>query len=506
MIIVPALKDIESNSLSSAETRLAQLLHRIDGPDDAVAFHSVKLRSHRFKQQAEVDFVVFWKGVVFLVEVKGGGVRKYDGKWYSVDRREDWHELRESPMEQARGGMYALKTILREDGLGWFAAEAVVFTPDIDSPPPSVEWDSSHWWAREAATVHGLTEALDRVAEAAPQTPPKVPVASARQLRDRLYGEFTRLPVVDVHRGAVLEEQVIATQGQARVLAGLAVNPRLLVYGGAGTGKSLILAEAAREEAQRGRSVLITYRSPELTRFFGSLVQGFGIDLTPFAELAEGTSYDVVFVDEAQDLMNAEGMDAFDNAVKGGRAAGRWRMFLDPNNQARVDGEFDPDVHELVSSEGALFSLGTNVRNTKAIVHVVQEYLGADVGDPGIVAGEAVNWVTIGDAADPLGAAESKAVDLAAQGVRKRDIWIIDVGSTASPYTSPRGVTITSPRYAKGLEAEHVVVCGLPGEYDDRSIAAFYVAVTRARVALHILVSKADKRALMTLLKPLEKR
>ena len=90
--------------------------------------------------------------------------------------------------------------------------------------------------------------------------------------------------------------------------------------------------------------------------------------------------------------------------------------------------------------------------------------------------------------------------------MRKRDIWIIDVGSTEAPHLSPRGITITSPRFAKGLEAEHVIVCGLPSDYDSQSTAAFYVGVTRARVALRILVSKADKRALKALLKTLEKR
>ncbi len=506
MILVPALKDIESLSKSSAETRFAQLLQRTDAPDDAVAFHSVKLRSHDVKQQAEVDFVVYWRGVVILVEVKGGGVRKYEGKWWSVDRRGDWHELRESPMEQARGGMYALKDILRQDGLGWFPAEAVVFTPDIEAPPTNLEWQASHWWAQDAATVEGLTAALDRVAAEGRPAPPRVSVAGARQLRDRLYGQFTRMPVVDIHRGAVLEEQVVATKGQARVLAGLADNPRLLVYGGAGTGKSLILAEAARQEAQRGRSVLITYRSPELTRFFRPLVEGFGIDLTPFSDLAQGRSYEAIFVDEAQDLMNAQGMDAFDKAVEGGRAHGRWRMFLDPNNQAHVDGEFDPEVHELVRSEGASFTLGTNVRNTKAIVHVVQEYLRADVGDPGIVAGEAVEWLSLDDGTDPVAAAEAKALDLCSQGARKEQIWILDVSSAEAPFASPKGLTLTSPRFAKGLEAEHVIVCGLPGVYDDRATAAFYVGVTRARVALHILASKADRRALKGLLKPLEQR
>lgn len=93
MILVPSLGDIETTSRSEAERRLARLLRDVDGDGDAVAFYSVGLRSHRYKQQAEVDFVILWRGTVVVVEVKGGGVRKHDGNWYSVDRRGDWHKL-----------------------------------------------------------------------------------------------------------------------------------------------------------------------------------------------------------------------------------------------------------------------------------------------------------------------------------------------------------------------------------------------------------------------------
>ncbi|OSC45216.1 NERD nuclease, partial [Streptomyces sp. 4F] len=111
MILVPDLTDIERNASSDAERRVARLLRDVEGDPDAVAFHSVKLRSHAYKQQAEADFVILWKKVVILVEVKGGGVRKFDGAWYSVDRREDWHKLSGSPMEQARSAMHALRDI-----------------------------------------------------------------------------------------------------------------------------------------------------------------------------------------------------------------------------------------------------------------------------------------------------------------------------------------------------------------------------------------------------------
>ena len=34
-------------------------------------------------------------------------------------------------MEQARSASYALRDILTEEGVGWFAHEAIVMTPDI---------------------------------------------------------------------------------------------------------------------------------------------------------------------------------------------------------------------------------------------------------------------------------------------------------------------------------------------------------------------------------------
>ncbi|MEU8540663.1 NERD domain-containing protein [Streptomyces sp. NPDC048717] len=500
MILVPDLADIEKSASSDAERRVARLLRGIEGDPDAVAFHSVKLRSHAYKQQAEADFVILWKKVVIVVEVKGGGVRKYDGAWYSVDRRNDWHKLTGSPMEQARTAMHALRDILQEEGIGWFTHEAVVVTPDIDPLPHSVEWQPTHWLAKDSMSVEALTNALDAVASASRTAPHGRRLARMEDLRARLFGEFTRMPVIDAQRGAVIEEQNRATAGQARVLASLARNPRVMVFGGAGTGKSLVLVEAAKQEAAQGRSVLVTFGSPELVRFFTPhLVGRENIDVVPFGELQPTRAYDVVFLDEAQDLMTAQAMDTLDEVVAGGRAGGRWRMFLDTNNQAHVDGGFDDEVLELITPEALTVDLDLNVRNTRAIVHMVQEYLGADVGDPGIVHGERVQWHTPARNAD-LAAADSVARRLVADGVRGQDIWIISAASDEAPRELPSGYVATSPKYAKGLEAEHVVVCDLPRSFDDFGTAAFYVAVTRARVSLHIVASKEDRRRLQQLL------
>lgn len=497
MILSPDLRDIEQTAQSAAECRLARLLAEI--PDsDAIAFHSVKLRSHPYKQVAEADFVIMYKGVVIVVEVKGGGVKKFEGVWYTVDRNGDAHRLPSSPMEQARSAMFALRDILREDGLGWYASEAIVLTPDIEAPPSSTEWKPSHWLARNVMSVSALATAIDAVALGSRVPPRAEHLARMDELRSRLFGEFSRIPIVDAQRGAVLDEQNRATEGQARVLAGLVRNRRIMVLGGAGTGKSLVLAEAAKQEAAAGRAVLITFRSAGLCQFFQSRVADRDIDVIAFDALRTERRYDVVLIDEAQDLMFAGAMDLLDQIVVGGRSGGRWRMFLDPNNQAQVDGRFDPDVFELVASEAFSYDLSLNVRNTKAIVHVVQEYLGADIGDPGIVNGERIQWHWIRGEGG-FDEALIVAKQLIAEGARSTDVWVIPVASGVGVDSIQDGIRVLSPRAAKGLEAEHVIVCDLPAEFDRRGMANFYVAVTRARVTLHVVATGADKKRLQSL-------
>jgi len=273
----------------------------------------------------------------------------------------------------------------------------------------------------------------------------------------------------------------------------------MLVYGGAGTGKSMVLVEAAKQEADQGRSVLVTFRSPALTRYFSPHLDGRPVDVVPFENLRSVERYDVVLIDEAQDLMTAEAMDRIDSVIVGGRANGRWRMFLDPNNQAHVDGAYDGDVAALVADEAVAVDLDLNVRNTSAIVHVVQEYLGADVGDPGIVHGEKVQWHAT-DRRATVSDGMAVAAQIVQDGVRRSEIWIIDPASDKEP-AKIDGITVTAPKFAKGLEAEHIIVCGLPDSLDGAGIAAFYVAVTRARVSLHILVSTGEKQRLQRLVR-----
>jgi len=116
------------------------------------------------------------------------------------------------------------------------------------------------------------------------------------------------------------------------------------------------------------------------------------------------------------------------------------------------------------------------------------------------VNGERIQWATV-----PQGESRAQALRIAKSfkkdGVKASDIWVVPASAAESLDEVFDGIRVLSPRVAKGLEAEHVIVCDLPTEYSDSALAALYVAVTRARVTLHIVYADADRRRLQTLVR-----
>ena len=64
MILVPALADIERRATSNAERTVARLLRDITTDADALAFHSVDLRSHKYKPVSYTHLTLPTKRIV----------------------------------------------------------------------------------------------------------------------------------------------------------------------------------------------------------------------------------------------------------------------------------------------------------------------------------------------------------------------------------------------------------------------------------------------------------
>ena len=222
-------------------------------------------------REGEIDFLLLHPEHGLLVlEVKGGGV-SFEGRaarWTSVDRRGQTHEVKD-PFRQAQRHEKQLVELLAATPFGaepvppFAHGHAVVF-PDCEwsaevhpvSAPPELLIDARGLASGAAALAERLAGILASFARGRETRP------LGRQWVKRL-GQHVLAPrfSLGLTLGAALEweERALARlhDEQDLCLDFLALNPRAVVRGGAGTGKTLVACESARRLAARGMDVLL---------------------------------------------------------------------------------------------------------------------------------------------------------------------------------------------------------------------------------------------------------
>jgi len=391
-----------------------------------VCLHSLGLARHPTKRRAEIDFLVVTPRGIFVLEVKGGRIRREAGVWIFTDRYGAEHQRAEGPFDQAASAMFALEQILHErlaSGPGWSPLFAYgVVLPDVEFAAIGPEGDPEIVYdARDRQAPFGAF--LDRLARFAERRTgrPRSRLSSRDigAIIDSVRGDFDVVPSMEVVVEDARERLASLTREQSLVLDAAADAPRLLVEGAAGSGKTLLAAESARREARRGLRVLLLCFSRLLAKHLGSLVgeerfsgsvevqtvhglfrrliersslkEEFGrrsdsmtaelvLELLypEYAGLAcleeVAVPYDVLIVDEAQDVLGPNVFDVLSLLVFGGLASGRWRLFMDVNNQASIYGRLDEKLLARIRSLAPVHLLTTNCRNTRPIAiqtHVV---------------------------------------------------------------------------------------------------------------------------------------
>lgn len=510
MRLIPPVEYIDSQS--SAEREVAELLKALPA-DQGVAYHSVHLPRHRKQVMGEADFVVLWKGAILVLEVKGGRIgRTEDGIWYSVDRYGAQHPLRRSPWVQAKDAAFALLDILTartEGGGGWPFAYAVV-TPH-QNLASDAEWSPQQHIGLDRMTPAGLERALDALARMA-RTPP----GGAEHIREHGLRPMGNLSVVSTHlrrevdamrtvpdTELLIDQNIVSmTDEQVDAMRAFERNPRVLVLGGAGTGKTVLAVEAARRAASDGSSVAFVCGSPGVLELASELLSGSSVRLVPFGSIPGEPLFDVVVVDEAQDLLNVEDMSRLSEALRGGLHGGRWWVFLDPNNQAHLIGVFDEMVYREIQVGAVMVDLTKNVRNSRTVVTTVQSHLGADLGSPRIGEGPDASIVQARIREEARHLLEGRVRALRDQGVGRRKITIITAaadpagsvlaveGRVPSNYTvGDRSYEVVTAANIKGLERAHVIVVDVAELDTPGGRAASYVAMTRPRYSLYVVSS-----------------
>ena len=208
-------------------------------------------------------------------------------------------------------------------------------------------------------------------------------------IKGKLRPNVDVFPPFTTKLGEVLEKMQELTEEQYERMEIIDQNEKVVVRGGAGTGKTFLMLQCARKEIAKGFSVMVFVHSKILASYIKKIEPDERLQITSLEnidQVSRNDKIDVLFVDEGQDLMDLEILGYLDAVLSGGMEKGRWRWFMDDNNQTHVKGTFDQDAYKLLcdgfgTDKPVSIPLLKNVRNTKEIIRNVESWTGTDLGD-----------------------------------------------------------------------------------------------------------------------------
>jgi hypothetical protein len=388
------------NTKSRAEIPVFDELAKAEfGDHYPVAFHSMLLTDHAKKRVGEADFVIVSKYGLFVLEVKGGSISVVDGVWYTTGRK----KLKEPPFKQADTAVHAInakiKKFVATDEVRIPLGYAVVF-PDTIWSQMGAEWDREMICDMEDFTSfnHWLKELFEYWNYQRPANANLLSQADIDAVSLYLRPSFEVVQPLFDQVKQVKQVSVKLTEEQYHFVDIAMDNPRVICSGGAGTGKTFLAAELARRMLDAGKNVLLVCKSSWLHHYLTARIPSDRLVVATISSVISVLrrsgldAFDVIIMDEGQDLLNFKDINQLDSILSGGFFDGQWYFFHDSNNQSNLLTTMDPDAFGWLKSQNnpAILTLRVNCRNTTNILGAIQSELQCDVGKPTLVGGPEV--------------------------------------------------------------------------------------------------------------------
>lgn len=459
----------------------------------------------------EADFVVAHadRGVLFL-EVKGGlvGHDPLTSKWTTRDRFGVRHNIKD-PMQQAVKSKHELLKKFQA-APGWPSQRVRlrhgVILPDSDPEGNELVGgyeqelfcfstglrDRLRTWVVQRLASH---DADGRDREVGPGSSGVATIDSTIAAPARL-----KVPLYRQLEGDAAQQDTLLTGAQLQAIAFIEAFPRVVVEGGAGTGKTIVACELAVRYAQSKRSVLLCCLSEALVaamkRRIGENPNVAVMTVSEFrSTVGIGTPkhFDAVIVDEGQDV---DWLD-WDLVERCLSPAGLLRVLFDSNQavyRARAD------LETRLQAQGVPLNL--NLRNTKRIASVTEPlYQGPLIHCSGAegqlpllveieaaavpervlaIVSELVNEFSLAPADLAMLVADAQA----ASDIRSR-LVAVKLRATDAIARAPGAVMVDTISHFKGLESLAVIVAVDRPAANNLELS--YVAVSRARALLVVI-------------------
>ena len=468
-IMIPP--EIPDNAPWSEKVIFKNLMHAPQARNWQV-FHSqlVKQPQNPTKTR-EIDFIIFIpKGCsVICLEAKSGSYETKSGIWYRLSDRKEVN----SPLRQSKTAMHAfekefepspfrnqsllslgcaaafidgdvkLESVTRPSGKP-FIVDGVFIIEGKDARDPDRLCNRLATYAKEM--VRGKKNEEKRWIK----KPDKYEEAKfkAQEALDGLQNYLEMDMTITTEPETItrsdlesLHPQLLRlTNDQRNSLKRVEINDRCVINGAAGTGKTVLAMELARQRCEAGETVALLCSNPNLSRRFerwtktlshekgGRVVAGTPATLPSWAfrkdrtrsekhrqrlqdspeleaslkfgyldvkwqqfidetveDLEKEGIFDYLIVDEAQNLCGEVFLKLMDALLKDGLANGRWTVFGDFTNQNIVSPRLTEGGRAAMKEFGLNWSndeLETNCRNTHEIAEAVAKY--TDIASPPI--------------------------------------------------------------------------------------------------------------------------
>lgn len=565
-ILIPSV--ISPEVKSNAERKIFEWFQNAPGTDTWIVLHSLGITTHNKVIYGETDFLVLAPKLgIFALEVKGGRVRRENGIWYFTDRYNNTGSKVRSPFEQAKDGIFSIvEAIKNQTDNAHRHVDNVLFGygvmfPDIEFTASGIE--EAQWQvfdSRDGCDVRQFINRLSSGARAKWETH-YGPINNSKFLEPSdvnyiaslLRGDFDCAVPMRIQLRNASDALIALTKEQYRCLDQLEDNPRCLIQGPAGTGKTLLAIEEVKKAGALGEKVALFCFNSNLADWLSSYFEGMPNCVRPafvgtlhkfmvqtakeanllppyphasdkiqkyyqsdlpeaamHALLANGKRFDKIVVDEAQDLIRDSYLEIMSCSLKKGLSRGRWTMFGDFSMQAiYADGLSGVKLIEKLDDITSFirFKLTINCRNTKPICKEIETVTGLNTphGLWTKVDGPPVHYITWSSMEDQCEKLKSVLMQLKDSRIEPEKITILSprkrVDSVVSLLDShavkdfrvPPGMNITfcTIQAYKGLENSIIILTDIEDFSLDKLM---YVGLSRACLGLYILASDPAKK------------